>query len=177
MASHRGLARRPEPRHTASQPLRRPPGPVAPGTQHPDGAVQHQRRHARPHTTRPTRIDTITRTSQGFGMSDPHTPQLGGALKAERRKRRLSLREVSYETGVSVNTLSRVERGYLPDLKNYQRIIDWLGVPADTFLEASTPEGPAGTLDLVARHFRADPGLTPEAAEQLTSVVQDMYSR
>jgi transcriptional regulator with XRE-family HTH domain len=119
----------------------------------------------------------MTRTSKGFGMSDPHTPQLSGALKAERRKRRMSLREVSYETGVSVNTLSRVERGYLPDLKNYQRIIDWLGVSADTFLEASEPEGPAGTLDIVARHFRADPGLTPEAAEKLTSLVQDMYSQ
>jgi transcriptional regulator with XRE-family HTH domain len=119
----------------------------------------------------------MARTSQGFGMSDPHTPELSGALKAERRKRRLSLREVSYETGISVNTLSRVERGYLPDLKNYQRIIDWLGVSADTFLEASEPASRAGTLDLVARHFRADSGLTPEAAEKLTSLVQDMYSQ
>jgi transcriptional regulator with XRE-family HTH domain len=110
-------------------------------------------------------------------MSDPYTPELGSALKAERRKRRLSLREVSYETGISVNTLSRVERGYLPDLKNYQRLIDWLGVPADTFLETSTTESPAGTLDLVARHFRADPGLTSEAAEKLTSLVHDMYSK
>jgi transcriptional regulator with XRE-family HTH domain len=110
-------------------------------------------------------------------MSDPQTPELSGALKAERRKRRLSLREVSYETGVSVNTLSRVERGYLPDLKNYQRIIDWLGIPADTFFYASEPEGPVGTLDMVARHFRADPGLSPEAAEKLTSLVQDMYGQ
>lgn len=109
-------------------------------------------------------------------MSDPYTPELSSTLKAERRKRRLSLREVSYETGISVNTLSRVERGYLPDLKNYQRIIDWLGVSADTFLDTSEPESSAGTLDLVARHFRADPGLTPEAAEKLTAVVQDMYS-
>jgi transcriptional regulator with XRE-family HTH domain len=110
-------------------------------------------------------------------MSDPNTPELGRALKAERRRRRLSLREVSYETGISVNTLSRVERGYLPDLKNYQRLIDWLGVPADTFLETGKPESPAGTPDLVARHFRSDPALTPEAAEQLTSLVQDMYSQ
>ena len=29
----------------------------------------------------------------------------------------------------------------------------------------------------MARHFRADPGLTPEAAEKLTSLVQDMYSK
>ena len=29
----------------------------------------------------------------------------------------------------------------------------------------------------MARHFRADPGLTPEAAQKLTSLVQDMYSK
>lgn len=110
-------------------------------------------------------------------MSDLHIPQLGDTLKAERRTRRLSLREVSYETGISVNTLSRVERGYLPDLKNYQRLVEWLGVPADTFLYTSTPESPAGTLNLVTRHFRADPNLTAEAAEKLTLLVQDMYKK
>ena len=35
----------------------------------------------------------------------------------------------------------------------------------------------AGTLDLVARHFRSDPSLTAEAAEKLTSLVQDMYNK
>jgi len=110
-------------------------------------------------------------------MTYPHTPQLGKALKAERRKRSLSLRDVSYETGISSNTLSRVERGYLPDLKNYQRLVDWLEVPADTFLETSQPENPAGTLDLVARHFRSDQSLSPEAAEKLTAMVRDMYNK
>jgi transcriptional regulator with XRE-family HTH domain len=113
----------------------------------------------------------------GFGMTDPHAPHLGDSLKAERRSRRLSLRDVSDETGVSVNTLSRVERGHLPDLKNYQRLVDWLGVPADTFLETTQTESPAGTLDLVARHFRSDQRLTPDAAEKLTSMVQDMYNK
>jgi transcriptional regulator with XRE-family HTH domain len=110
-------------------------------------------------------------------MTDPRTPQLGDTLKAERRGRRLSLRDVSDETGVSVNTLSRVERGHLPDLKNYQRLIDWLGVPADTFLDITQSQGPAGTLDLVARHFRSDRSLTPDAVEKLTSMVQDMYDQ
>jgi transcriptional regulator with XRE-family HTH domain len=109
-------------------------------------------------------------------MSDPRTPQLGDTLKAERRSRRLSLRDVSDETGVSVNTLSRVERGHLPDLKNYQRLVDWLGVPADTFLETAQSESAVGTLDLVARHFRSDQGLTPDAVEKLNAMVQEMYN-
>ncbi len=110
-------------------------------------------------------------------MTDPRTPQLGDLLKTTRRGRRLSLRDVSDETGVSVNTLSRVERGHLPDLKNYQRLVDWLGVPADTFLEATQPESPTGTPDLVARHFRSDQNLTPDAVEKLTSMVHDMYNK
>jgi transcriptional regulator with XRE-family HTH domain len=109
--------------------------------------------------------------------AEPYKPQLGEALKAERRKRRLSLRDVSYETGISINTLSRVERGYLPDLKNYQRLVDWLEVPSDTFLEVTQPESPTGTLDLVARHFRSDQSLSPEAAEKLTAMVRGMYSK
>jgi transcriptional regulator with XRE-family HTH domain len=109
-------------------------------------------------------------------MSDPRRPQLGDTLKAERRSRRLSLRDVSDETGVSVNTLSRVERGHLPDLKNYQRLVDWLGVPADTFLETAQSESAVGTLDLVARHFRSDQGLTPDAVEKLNAMVQEMYN-
>lgn len=110
-------------------------------------------------------------------MTDPRTPKLGDTLKSERRSRRLSLRDLSDETGVSVNTLSRVERGHLPDLKNYQRLVDWLGVPADTFLETAQPDSSAGTLDLVTRHFRSDRSLTPDAVDKLTSMVQDMYNK
>ena len=157
MAGHRRMVRRPRLQHPSPGPLRRPASTVTHRTSYPAGAWYPRPHDAGPQTTRPARLDTMTRTSQGFGMSDPHAPQLGDTLKAERRRRRLSLREVSYETGISVNTLSRVERGYLPDLKNYQRLVDWLGVPADTFLETSSPESPAGTLDLVARHFRSDP--------------------
>jgi len=102
---------------------------------------------------------------------------LGAALKAERRSRRMSMRDVRDETGVSVNTLSRVERGHLPDLKNYHRIVDWLGVTADTFLQTRQPESPRGTLDQVARQFRSDASLSPEAAQKLTSMVEDMYLR
>jgi transcriptional regulator with XRE-family HTH domain len=110
-------------------------------------------------------------------MTAPRTPQLGDALKTERRNRRMSLRDVSDETGVSINTLSRVEHGHLPDLKNYQRLVDWLQVPADTFFETEQPDNPTGTLDLVARHFRSDQSLTPDAAEKLTAMVQNMYNK
>lgn len=103
------------------------------------------------------------------------TTALGTHLKAERRKRRLSLRDLSYEIGISVNTLSRVERGYLPDLKNYQKIVDWLGLPANTFLETAGGGAPLDTPDVIARHLRSDSRLGQAAASKIATVVQDMY--
>ncbi len=89
----------------------------------------------------------------------------------------MSLRDLADLIGVSVNTLSRVERGQMPDLKNYQRIVEWLDVPADTFLETDEQGASPDTLDLVLRHFRSDAALTPQAVEQLTSTVMEMYRR
>ena len=110
-------------------------------------------------------------------MSSSNRPQLGPMLRAERRKRHLSLRDLSDVIGVSVNTLSRVERGHLPDLKNYQRLVEWLEVPADTFLEqTSTEDNAPDTLDMVIHHLRSDTALTPAAVEKLTNVVREMYA-
>lgn len=97
---------------------------------------------------------------------------LGAILKTRRREKRLSLRDLADQTGVSLNTLSRVERGHVPDLKNFQRIIDWLEVPAETFLETSDERS---TPRAIARHLLADRHLSPEAATQIAALVKDMY--
>ena len=102
-------------------------------------------------------------------------PGLGAMLRAQRRERRLSLRDLAAEIGVSLNTLSRVERGHVPDLNNFQRIVDWLGVPAERFLVAS-PEPPP-MPEVIARHLRSDRLLTPDAAAQIVGVVEEMYSK
>jgi transcriptional regulator with XRE-family HTH domain len=99
--------------------------------------------------------------------------QLGAMLKARRREKRLTLRDLADEIGVSLNTLSRVERGHLPDLKNFQRIVDWLGVPAEQFLETSGAN--VSTPDVIARHLHSDLLLSPEAATKIADFVEDMY--
>lgn len=110
-------------------------------------------------------------------MTGPNkTTALGARLKTERRKQRLSLRDLADETGISFNTLSRVERGYLPDLKNYQKIVDWLGVPADTFLDLDSTES-LNTPDVIARHLRSDTRLDPSATAKIVAVVQEMYAK
>ena len=105
-------------------------------------------------------------------MPEPAASKLAGALKARRRAKRLTLRDLSDQIGVSFNTLSRVERGHIPDFKNFQRITEWLEMPASMFTEddVSTPE-------VIARHLRSDRRLSDEHAAQIVTVVEEMYRR
>ena len=106
--------------------------------------------------------------------SDSSTPRLGSILRARRRQRRFSLRDLSTEIGVSVNTLSRVERGHVPDLKNFHKIVNWLDVPADSLLVAEARS--TSTPEIIARHLRSDRTLSEEAASQIARMVEEMYS-
>lgn len=109
-------------------------------------------------------------------MSDTtRASQLGATLQARRRAKRLTLRDLADEIGVSLNTLSRVERGYLPDLKNFQRIVDWLEVPAEVFLVPTTDE--VSTPEVIARHLHSDQRLSREAAAKIAGVVEEMYHK
>lgn len=98
--------------------------------------------------------------------------ELGGLLKERRKKSGLSLRDLANKIDVSLNTLSRVERGHVPDLTNFRRIIDWLDVPADAFLRS---DGEVRVTQVIARHLRSDPNLSAEAADKISSLVEDMY--
>ncbi len=109
-------------------------------------------------------------------MSDyDNALQLGALLRATRRARRLTLRDLADQIDVSFNTLSRVERGHLPDLRNFQRIVDWLEVPAERFLE--TPDDGISTPEVIARHLHSDQRLTRDAAAKIAGLVEEMYHR
>ena len=97
---------------------------------------------------------------------------LGEMLRARRRQRRLSLRDLADQTGVSFNTLSRVERGHVPDLRNLRRIADWLEVPVEMFIG---PAGGTSTPEVIARHLTSDQRLSPQAATKIAELVEDMY--
>ena len=49
-------------------------------------------------------------------------------LEQERKKQKLSLRNVEDEIGVSHATLSRIERGYAFDILTLEKIVAWLGL-------------------------------------------------
>jgi len=90
----------------------------------------------------------------------------------------MSLRDLADEVGVSFNTLSRVERGHLPDLTNYNRIVSWLSAPGLSLvgIDVAGSED-AGTPELLAKHLYTDPRLNPEHANQMMALIRDMYDQ
>lgn len=96
-------------------------------------------------------------------------------LKTERKRRGLSLRAASDEAEVPFNTLSRVERGYLPDLANFRRIVEWLGIPPERFFQPTQLRAES-TPDAIAQHLARDPNLSPAAAERISALVEELYS-
>lgn len=98
---------------------------------------------------------------------------LATALRTERRRRHLSLRDLADEIDVSFNTLSRVERGFLPDLKNYERITRWLGIQTPNLPDGDT--SPDRTPLVISRHLFSDSRLGPIAAAKIAQAVQEMY--
>jgi len=104
----------------------------------------------------------------------PDLDQLGPMVRRRRSERDLTLREAAEESGVPFSTLSRIEKGHMPDLANFRRLVQWLGVSADEFFQPT--ETAEATPDVIAEHLRADPALPPEAALRIADIVRDLYS-
>lgn len=115
------------------------------------------------------------------GSSDHNRLDLGSALRSRRRKKGISLRDLENETGVSFNTLSRVERGFVPDLRNYERIVQWLGLPSGAFLsgvgDGRTDNTPTPTPTVIAQHLFADRHLSASDASAIAELVEEMYKQ
>lgn len=101
--------------------------------------------------------------------------ELKNLVRTRRSRDRLSLRAAAAEAGVSFNALARVEKGYLPDLANFRRIVAWLGVGPERFFEPPQVRS-QNTPDVIASHLSRDPHLSDEAAERIARLVADMYA-
>lgn len=97
-----------------------------------------------------------------------------GALVAQHRSQLgLSLRDAAMDSHVPMATLARIEQGRLPDLVTFRRLVDWVGLPPETFFSSTrrTESTPAAIAD----HLRSDPSLPAEAADKIASIVRDLY--
>ena len=98
---------------------------------------------------------------------------LGGLVLAERTRRGMSLRDAALAIGIPFNTLARVEKGHVPDLPKFKRLVEWCGADIKQFFEIQ--EKATVTTDVIAEHLRADRNLPPEAAGRIAGIVGDLY--
>lgn len=91
---------------------------------------------------------------------------LGRQLQEKRGNR--GIREVAREIGISHATLSRVERGHLPDLENYQKICKWMGVDVSTVTGVASTSTPKAIAQV---HFRKAPTVSPKTAQALAQMI------
>jgi transcriptional regulator with XRE-family HTH domain len=90
-----------------------------------------------------------------------------GRLVSERRGDR-GIREVAKAIGISPATLSRVERGFLPDLERYQKICKWLGIAEESMANVTQTKS-ASAIPQV--HFRKKPTVSAETAQALAQLI------
>jgi transcriptional regulator with XRE-family HTH domain len=100
--------------------------------------------------------------------------QLQVLVKRHRETLGLSLRAAAEQADVPFNTLARVEKGHLPDLANFRRIVLWLGLSPERFFQPSMFRA-ENTPDIIATKLAQDPNLTATAAETIAEVVRELY--
>ena len=98
---------------------------------------------------------------------------LGRLVLTERSRRGMSLREAALAIGIPFNTLARIEKGHVPDLPKFKRLVEWCGADVKQFFEMQ--ERATATTDVIAEHLRADRNLPPKAAERIAGIVGDLY--
>lgn len=93
--------------------------------------------------------------------------QMLGRMLIEKRGDR-GIRAVAQEIGVSAATLSRVERGFLPDIETFSKICEWVGVDPASVLGVKVN---TGQIPKVAVHFKKEAALAPTTAQALAKMV------
>lgn len=97
-----------------------------------------------------------------------------GQLVRERRGE-AGVRAAAKEAGVSPATLSRVERGHVPDMLTFEKLCAWLRLdPQALSDDTETSDAPASVVrgDFIpAVHFRAEVTYTPQAAADLATLI------
>lgn len=94
--------------------------------------------------------------------------QLGAELKRRREELGISLRVVEQDAKISAATLSRIERGSVPDLAIIERLAQWLGVNiCAAGEELPTVETDDDLKRTIAVHLRANKNLPEEVAQAI----------
>ena len=115
-------------------------------------------------------------------QNEINVSSLGEAIQRQREARKLTVRSAAEQIGgVSSSTLSRVERGSLPDLDTYMRICRWLKVDPAQFANnpINSDNSKSGTSlkkeDIIV-HLRADKLLNQNTRDALITMIEVAYA-
>jgi transcriptional regulator with XRE-family HTH domain len=88
-----------------------------------------------------------------------------GARLLERRGPK-GVRAAAEEIGISPATLSRIEKGHMPDLETFAKVCDWLNIDPAEYLGTRKRDAPTAAV-----HFRKDRTLSPKTAQSLATMI------
>ncbi len=80
----------------------------------------------------------------------------------------IGIRATAKEDGTSPATLSRIERGYLPDLETFRKVCDWLEVNPGDVLGSKAASGDSHRATV---HFKKDKTVSKETAQALAQMI------
>ena len=83
------------------------------------------------------------------------------------------IRDTAKRIGISPSTLSRIERGFLPDLETFKVVCDWLEVNPGDILGSKASQHATSSATFV--HFKKDKATTEKAAQELGRMI--MYAQ
>lgn len=78
------------------------------------------------------------------------------------------IRDTAKEIGISPATLSRVERGHLPDIETFGKICRWLNVDPGEILGVQNKNI---STQKISVHFKKDQVLAPKTAQALAQMI------
>jgi transcriptional regulator with XRE-family HTH domain len=88
----------------------------------------------------------------------------GRDVLKKREEEGLGLRAAAKKIGITHATLSRVEKGFHPDLATYQKISNWLKGTSTVALPVEDASAPQV-------HFRREKTVSPEMAHSLAQMI------
>jgi transcriptional regulator with XRE-family HTH domain len=87
-------------------------------------------------------------------------------LRVKEKRGEQGIRAAAKEIGISHATLSRVERGFMPDLANYRRICRWLGINVEDVVRVGSAPASKALV-----HFRKKPTVSAKTAQNLAQMI------
>lgn len=100
---------------------------------------------------------------------------LAGMIKEKRGK--MGLRDTADQIGdVSPATISRIEKGKIPDVETFIKICKWLGTPTDTFIVGDDNSEVKSNKDHIVAHLRAEKELDQSTVQMLLKMIDMAYA-